>query len=62
MSFDIETHRIPSKLLTIQADRDFKAHFAWCPPIVRTRNTPRERPLEGAQTTRLPRNTPPSAP
>jgi hypothetical protein len=44
------------------ADRDFKAHFAWCPPIARTRNTPRERPLVGAQTTRLTRKTPPSAP
>jgi hypothetical protein len=36
-----------------RANRDFKADFAWCPPIARTRNTPRERPLVGAKTTPL---------
>jgi hypothetical protein len=46
----------------IVADRYFKADFAWRPPGTRPRNTPRERPLVGAQTARLTRKTTPSAP
>jgi hypothetical protein len=49
-------------LASVSAYRYFKAGFVWRPPVARTWDTPRERPLVGAKTTPLTRKTPPSAP
>jgi 23S rRNA maturation-related 3'-5' exoribonuclease YhaM len=56
------THACLTAGLPEEADRDFKAHFAWRPPVALTPLVRANTPRLTRNTPRLTRNTPPGAP